>query len=235
MFRPVRWRDWQRLQSDPMKPNLALPCLCLVTDRERTASGDITSTVSAAVSGGVGMVQLRGKDYPAGELLCLANELRNATSGRALLIVNDRVDVAILSGADGVQLGESGLDVYSARKLVGPDMLIGRSAHSVEGAVEATSSGADFLVLGTIFETSTHPGAHTGGLELIRHVTGKVETPVIGIGGISESNVAEVVQSGAAGAAVITAISMAQHPAEAACRLSAAMTRVHSSVSEQIR
>ena len=181
------------------------------------------------------MVQLRGKDYPAGELLYLAKELRTATSGRALLIVNDRVDVAILSGADGVELGENALDVHSTRKLVGPDMLIGRSVHSVGGAVEAASSGADFLVLGTIFETSTHPGARTGGLELIRHVTGKVKTPVIGIGGISESSIAEVVQAGAAGAAVITAISMAQDPAEAASRLSAAMTRAHSSVSERRR
>ncbi len=218
-----------------MKPKLALPCLCLVTDRERTASGDIASTVSAAVDGGVGMVQLRGKDYPAGELLSLACKLRSATSGRALLIVNDRVDIAILSGADGVQLGEDALDVYSARGLVGADMLIGRSVHSVEGTVEAASSGADFLVLGTIFETSSHPGAQTGGIELVRDVTSRVKTPVIGIGGISESNVAEVVQAGAAGAAVITAISMAQDPAEAAYRLSAAMRNAHSKVAEQER
>ena len=152
-----------------------------------------------------------------------------------MLIVNDRVDVAILSGADGVQLGEDALDVHSARKLVGPDMLIGRSVHSAKGAVEAASSGADFLVLGTIFETSSHPGAQTGGLEFISDVVREVELPVMGIGGISESNVAEVIQAGAAGAAVITAISMAQDPAEAACRLSAAMRQAHSSVSEQIR
>ena len=210
-----------------MKPKLALPCLCLVTDRERTASGDIASAVSAAVDGGVGMVQLRGKDYPAGELLSLAHELRDATKGRALLIVNDRVDIAILCEADGVQLGEQALDVHSARRLVGPDMLIGRSVHSAEGAVEAAASGADFLALGTIFETSSHPGARTGGIELVRDATGRVETPVIGIGGISESNVAEVVRAGAAGAAVITAISMAQDPAEAASRLSAAMRRAY--------
>lgn len=210
-----------------MKPKLALPCLCLVTDRGRTASGNVVDTVSAAVDGGVGMVQLRGKDYPAGELLSLALELRDATAGRALLIVNDRVDIAILCEADGVQLGEQALDVHSARRLVGPDMLIGRSVHSAEGAVEAASSGADFLALGTIFETSSHPGARTGGIELVRDATGRVETPVIGIGGISESNVAEVVRAGAAGAAVITAISMAQDPAEAASRLSAAMRRAY--------
>ena len=134
------------------------------------------------------MVQLRDKDCPAEELLSLACELRRVTEGRALLIVNDRVDVALLSGADGVQLGEKALDAASARRLVGSEMLIGRSVHSVEGAAEAEADGADFLVLGTIFETASHPGADTGGLELVRDVTGMVGIPVIGIGGISESN-----------------------------------------------
>ena len=211
-----------------MKPKLPLPCLCLVTDRGRTASGDLVDTARAAVDGGAGMVQLREKDCPAGELLSLARELRSVTEGRALLIVNDRVDVAILSGADGVQLGENGLDVASARRLVGPEMLMGRSVHSVEGAVEAESSGADFLVLGTIFETASHPGADTGGLDLVRDVTGTVRIPVIGIGGISESNVAGLVESGAAGAAVITAISMTRDPEKAAFHLSAAMRRAYS-------
>ena len=182
----------------------------------------------AAVDGGVGMVQLREKDCPAGELLALARELRCVTEGRALLIVNDRVDIAMLCGADGVQLGENGLDAASARRLVGSDMLIGRSVHSVEGAVEAESAGADFLVLGTIFETASHPGADTGGLDLVRDVAGRVRIPVIGIGGISESNIAGLVESGAAGAAVITAISMVADPREAAARLSEAMRRAYS-------
>ena len=206
-----------------MKPELALPCLCLVTDRERTASGDVVAAVSDAVRAGVGMVQLREKDYPAGKLLSLAHKLRSVTEGRALLIVNDRVDVALLSGADGVQLGENALDAAAARGLVGHDMLIGRSVHSVEGAIEAESVGADFLVLGTIFETASHPGADTGGLELVRSVTRRVSIPVIGIGGISASNIAGLVQAGAAGAAVITAISMTDDPKTAASRLSAAM------------
>ena len=173
------------------------------------------------------MVQLREKDYPAGKLLSLARRLRSVTEGRALLIVNDRVDVALLSGADGVQLGENGLDAASARRLVGSDMLIGRSVHSVEGAVRAEADGADFLALGTIFETASHPGADTGGLGLVRNVTGQVEIPVIGIGGISESNVTGLVESGAAGAAVITAISMAADPKAASLGLSAAMRRAY--------
>ena len=211
-----------------MKSTLALPCLSLVTDRARTASGDIVSTVAAAVDGGVGMVQLRGKEYPAGELLSLAHKLRNATAGRALLIVNDRMDIAIMSGADGVQLGENSVDVQSARTLVGPDLLIGRSVHSVEGAADAAKSGADFLVLGTIFETSSHPGAQTGGTELVKDVTDRVEIPVIGIGGISESNIGGLVKAGAVGAAIITAISMDKDPEAASLGLSEAMRRAYS-------
>ncbi len=211
-----------------MKLKLALPCLCLVTDRGRSAAGDVADTVSAAVDAGVGMVQLREKGCPAGQLLSLARRLRSVTAGRALLIVNDRVDVAMLSGADGVQLGEKALDVRSARSLAGRNMLIGRSVHSVEGAVEAVSSGADFLVLGTIFETASHPGADTGGLEIVRRVTARVGIPTIGIGGISESNIGGLMRAGAAGAAVITAISMATDPKAAAAALSSAMRRSYS-------
>ena len=215
-------------QSSRVKPEIALPCLCLVTDRGRVASGDLVGMARAAVDGGAGMVQLREKDLPAGELLELARKLRGVTGGRALLVVNDRVDIALLSGADGVQLGENGLDVDSARRLVGPDMVIGRSVHSVEGAVKAESDGADFLVLGTIFETASHPGADTGGLELVREVTRGVGVPVIGIGGITASNAAGLVEAGAAGAAVITAVSMAADPRAAALGISEAMRRAYS-------
>ena len=178
------------------------------------------------------MVQLREKDCPAGELLALARELRSVTEGRALLIINDRVDIALLSGADGVQLGENGLDAASARRLVGSKMLIGRSVHSVEGAVKAEASGADFLVLGTIFDTASHPGADTGGLKLVRDVTDRVGIPVIGIGGISESNIAGLVESGAAGAAVITAVSMAADPKAASFKIRETMRQAYSCVAE---
>ena len=215
-----------------MPPRIDLPCLCLVTDRDRTASGDIVATVRAGLSGGGGMVQLREKDLPARQLLALAQRLRSATAGKALLIVNDRVDIAMLADADGVQLGEEGLDVRSARKLTGPDTLIGRSVHSVDGAVEAQAEGADFLVLGTIFETASHPGARTGGLGLVRDVTGKVGIPVLGIGGITADNVGGLIGSGAAGAAVITAISMDPAPGAAAGRLYGSLRRAYSKVRE---
>ena len=215
-----------------MKPELVAPTLCLVTDRRRTASGDLAGLAAAAVEGGVGMVQLREKDLPAGELLALARMLRRATVGRALLIVNDRVDVAMASGADGVQLGENGLDVASARRLAGASMLIGRSVHSAEGARAAEAEGADFLVLGTVFDTASHPGAETGGLELVREATAGVGVPVLGIGGVSESNVGGLMEAGAAGAAVISAISMDADPKGAAFRLREAMRRSYSDIAE---
>ena len=210
-----------------MKPNLDLPCLCLVTDRRLVASADLVGAVAEAVDGGVGMVQLREKDWPAAELLALARELRAVTQGKALLVVNDRLDIAILSGADGAQLGENALDVASARRLTGDDMLIGRSVHSAVGAVEAETSGADFLILGTLFKTSSHPGAQTAGLDIVRDVSERVSVPVLGIGGVSESNIDEVIGAGAAGAAVISAISMAKEPKEAASRLSEYMIRAY--------
>ena len=215
-----------------MKPELVAPTLCLVTDRRRTASGDLAALAAAVVEGGVGMVQLREKDLPAGELLALARMLRRATVGRALLIVNDRVDVAMASGADGVQLGENGLDVASARRLAGASMLIGRSVHSAEGARAAEAEGADFLVLGTVFDTASHPGAETGGLELVREATAGVGVPVLGIGGVSESNVGGLMEAGAAGAAVISAISMDADPKRAAFRLREAMRRNYSDIAE---
>ena len=206
-----------------MRPRLNTPCLCLVTDRKRTKSGDAAATVAASLDGGVGMVQLREKDMPPFELLRLARRLRLVTRGRALLVVNDRVDVAMLSGADGVQLGETALDVADVRKLVGPDILIGRSVHSEVGAVDAECQGADFLVLGTVFETASHPDGRVGGLDLVREVTGAVGIPVLGVGGITPANAASVIEAGASGAAVITAITMSDDPRTAASDLSAAI------------
>jgi thiamine-phosphate pyrophosphorylase len=207
-----------------MRPRLNTPCLCLVTDRKRTKSEDVAATVAASLDGGVDMVQLREKDMAPFELLRLARRLRRVTQGRALLIVNDRVDVALLAGADGVQLGETALDVSDVRQLVGPDMLIGRSVHSEVGAVDAECQGADFLVLGTVFETASHPDGRVGGLDLVREVTNSVGIPVLGIGGITKANAASVMEAGASGAAVITAITMADDPKSAASDLSAAIS-----------
>jgi thiamine-phosphate pyrophosphorylase len=163
------------------------------------------------------MVQLREKDLPGGLLLELAARLRKVAAGTALLVVNERVDVAMASGAGGVQLGEEGLPVEVAWRLAGEGSLIGRSVHSVEGALEAQEQGADFLVVGTIFPTGSHPGTEAAGPALLSSLAGRVGIPFLAIGGVTAENAAAVVDAGASGAAVISAILAARDP-EAAAR-----------------
>ena len=169
------------------------------------------------------MVQLREKDLPAAELYALALRLKSAIRGRALLFVNDRIDVALAADADGVQLGENALSLPVAKRIAGGELLLGRSVHSVDGAVNAEAQGADLLVLGTIFPTTSHPGARAGGAQLVREVAAAVRAPFLAIGGIDTSNVGEAVAGGAAGAAVITAITTASDPAAQSARLLDAM------------
>lgn len=207
------------------RPEIPIPCLCVVTDRARLSGGaDVVETAAAAVRGGAGMIQLRQKEMPAGALLRLARELREVSKGKALLIVNDRADVAALAGADGVQLGEGGIDVQSARRLLGDAALIGRSVHSVEGAIRAQSDGADYLILGTIFPTASHPGAPAAGLGLVKDAARAVSIPILGIGGIDEDGAPRLMRAGASGAAAISAISAAPNPTDAAKRLLSRLT-----------
>lgn len=199
------------------------PCLCLVTDRTLGDPENLVHRVAAAVAGGVDMVQLREKDLPGGSLLELAGEIKAAVAGRALLLINERVDVALAVGASGVQLGEEALPTANARDILGEEFLIGRSVHSVAGAGEAMTQGADFLVVGTIYSTRSHPGATPAGPELVRQISQRCNLPLIGIGGINEGNLADVLAAGAAGIAVITSILDAADPEAAARRLKQAM------------
>jgi thiamine-phosphate pyrophosphorylase len=195
------------------------PCLCLVTDRNLAGSGDLAHRVSLAVEGGVDMVQLREKDLPRSQLLKLATELWNAIGTRAFLIVNGQPDVTAEVGAQGVQLGEESMTVEAARKLLPPGALIGRSVHTVKAAVDAASEGADFLVVGTMFATASHPGVPPGGPVLMRAVAHDCRVPLIGIGGITRDNLSEVVAAGASGVAVIRSILAAPDPRAAAQEL----------------
>jgi thiamine-phosphate pyrophosphorylase len=196
-----------------------------VTDGNQTGGKPLEEVVAAAVAGGVNMVQLREKDLPAGRMLELATNLRRITQGRALLVVNDRIDVALLCGADGVQLGEEGVGLTDARRLGGEGLLLGRSVHGVEAADQATSDGADFLVVGTIFPTGSHPGAAAAGTELLSGIRARTDKPMLGIGGVDEHNIARVMAAGADGAAIISAISANPDPEEAASLIADQMRR----------
>jgi thiamine-phosphate pyrophosphorylase len=202
-----------------MKGKLTLPCLCLVTDRGLCRDTPLEEKVAQAVEGGVNLVQLREKDLPGGELLRLGERLREVTRGRALLFVNERVDVALLCGADGVQLGEEALPAGAVRRLVGDGLLIGRSVHSLEGALQAQEDGADLLVVGTIFPTASHPGTQPAGVGLLSEIARRVAIPLLAIGGVKAGNAPQVIEAGASGAAVISAILASPEPKRAAQEL----------------
>lgn len=153
------------------------------------------------------MVQLREKDLPASELLTLAREIRQLTAERALFLVNGRVDVALAIDADGVQLGEDAIPVEAVRELAGDRLLIGRSVHDVAGASAAAAAGADFLIAGTVFPSSSHPGRETAGVKLLQDLGTAVGIPYLAIGGVTSDNVARAIDAGASGAVAISAFS----------------------------
>ena len=212
-----------------MRRPLPYPALCLVTDRRICPADELPGRVASAIAGGVDVVQLRDKDLPGGALLELAAALRSVCAGRAWLLVNERVDVAVAAGADGVQLGEAALPTPLARAMlddaiVGNAAIIGRSVHSVDGALAAADGGADFLLVGTMFATGSHPGEEPSGPGLLRRIgAAGVGLPLLGIGGITADNVGAVLDAGAVGAAVISSVLGSADPECAARRLKGAM------------
>lgn len=178
----------------------------LISDRTRLRGRKLEEVASQAVDGGVHVVQLREKDLPSRELYELAITLHAVLRGRALLLVNDRVDVALAAGADGVHLPERSLPGKAVREIAGDACIIGRSVHSVEAAVQAERDGADFVEVGAVYETASKPGMAPAGVELVRAVADAVRLPVIAVGGVSADNVGDVVRAGADGVAVISAI-----------------------------
>ncbi len=199
------------------------PVLCFVVSRETVKGGDIEEAVRQAVAGGVNLVQLREPDAGAGELLELTRKLKAATRGRALLIVNDRIDVANAAEVDGVQLPEDGLPTRAARGLVGRYNVIGRSVHDLDVARAAIDEGADFALVGTIYKSTSHPDVKPAGVKLIEDITKDSSFPVLAIGGITADKVEEVVKAGAAGVAVVSAIGGSEDMKAAAEELSKAL------------
>lgn len=205
-----------------MPPALPYPCLCLVTDSAVCPPDALTARVAAAVAGGVDLVQFRDKEQPGGPMLAQVARLRSVTRGRALLLVNERADVALAAGADGVQLGEAAMATALVRPIVGAAALIGRSVHSAAAA--AAAAGADFLLVGTMFATRSHPGAEPAGPGLLERIAAAgVSRPLLGIGGVTPDNAGQLMAAGAYGAAVITNILASDDPEAAARRLKSAM------------
>lgn len=191
----------------------------LITDRKRSR-GILCHTIEEALLGGVDCVQVREKGGPARELYETALKLLPHTrEAGAMLLVNDRVDVALASGADGVHLAAKSLPPAKARELLGEKPLLGCSVHSLAEAREAASAGVDYVTFGHVYPTSSKPGLPPRGVRELAGIVESVQVPVLAIGGIDESNVGEVLETGCAGIAVISTIGAAQDPRLAARRL----------------
>ncbi|MDK9719142.1 MAG: thiamine phosphate synthase [Trichlorobacter sp.] len=192
--------------------------LHLVTDRTLSRGRSLVEVVQEAVAGGVTCVQLREKNCSTREFLDEALLLKELLQPLGLpLIINDRVDIALSVGADGVHLGQTDLPISHARRLLGPDCLIGVSAESVDDAIEAQQQGADYIGISPVFSTPTKTDtAPALGLEGIRRIREQVQIPLVGIGGINLTNARQVREAGADGVAVVSAIMSAESPRQAA-------------------
>lgn len=193
--------------------------LYLVTDRGLAGARSLRDVVAAAIRGGVTAVQLREKQCGTREFVALARALKAVTAPCGVpLIVNDRVDVALAAGADGVHVGQSDMDCRDVRRLLGPDAIVGLSVETMEQAEQTAASDVDYLGISPIFATptKTDTAAEWGldGLAALRRASRQV---LVAIGGIHASNAAKVIAAGADGIAVVSAICAAPDP-EAAAR-----------------
>jgi thiamine-phosphate pyrophosphorylase len=193
--------------------------LIVITDPDCGGGRTIVQVVRAALRAGAPSIQLRGKDQPAREQVELARALLAETrAAGALLWVNDRLDVALAAGADGVHLGQDDLPLDAARRIVPAGFLVGISAETAELARVAERDGASYVGTGPVYATGSKADAGDAvGCERISEVARAVRIPVVGIGGIGAANAGEVVRAGAAGVAVISAVMRAADP-EAATR-----------------
>lgn len=191
--------------------------LYLVTDRTLSPR-PLLDVIEECFGAGLRALQLREKDLGVRDLLALASPLRDgARRHGARLLVNDRADVALAVGADGVQRTHASMPVEALRAVGGAGLLIGASVHSVEEARHAALHGADFLVFGPVYDTpSKRRFGEPLGLEALGRVAAATDLPVLGIGGITPGRTREVLAAGAHGVAVISAILAAHRPADAA-------------------
>jgi thiamine-phosphate pyrophosphorylase len=180
--------------------------LYVIPDRAIGAPLSLEEQARFAVEGGATAIQLRDKEMDGGELLRTAKILSALCGERGVLfIVNDRLDVALLSGADGVHLGQSDLPVREARRLAPRPFIVGASAHTPEEVLRAESDGADYVGLGAVFETGSKGGAAVIGLERLRETAAVAALPSAAIGGITAENLPDVMRCGVDGVSVISA------------------------------
>lgn len=195
--------------------------LYLITDRKQVRGAGLCQVIEEALKGGVKAVQLREKDLSGSALYAVACEMRDLTSRYgARFFINDRVDIALAAAADGVHLGVESMPVAAARKILGVEKLIGVSCHDRLSALKAQQDGADFITFGPVYPTPSK--ARYGepvGIGKLAEISKALHIPVFALGGVSLSNVRQVITCGAHGIALISAVIAAEEPAREAAKL----------------
>ena len=190
-----------------MKCNREQLLLYAVTDRSHLGEKSLYTAVEEALEGGVTFLQLREKHLPEEEILAEAKALLPLCHAHGVpLIINDSVDIALAAGADGVHVGQEDLEAGMARERLGPDKILGISAHNVEEALRAEKAGADYLGVGAMFPTGTKHNVVPTSPETLKAICAAVSIPVVAIGGVGADNLPQLSGCGMAGAAVVSAI-----------------------------
>ena len=181
--------------------------LYFITDSTLTKKS-VIEDVKSAIKGGVKIIQYREKNASTKHMLEEANEIKKLCKKyNVIFIINDRIDIKLAVDADGIHLGQDDMPYEIARKLLGKNKIIGVTTHNVEESVQAEKMGADYVGLSPIFSTNTKPDAGKAcGTEMIKKVRKHVKIPIVAIGGISESNISQVLRAGAMNIAIISAI-----------------------------
>ena len=196
--------------------------LYVIVDPEATRGRDVIEVAQAALRGGASVIQLRDKTRDKGEVLEIARTLKSLCDEHdALFIVNDDADIAYLSEAHGLHVGQTDLPVGEARRVLSPAQIIGRSNNGTTEALDSEQQGADYLAVGAVYSTTTvgKSGRTAVGPEMIRQVKQAVSAPVVAIGGINAENIADLARASADCICVVSAVTYAENPESAAAEL----------------
>ena len=190
--------------------------LYAVTDRAWVGTKSLYEQVKEALENGVTCVQLREKELNESDFLKEAKQISTLCKEyKVPFIVNDNVNIAIACKADGIHIGQEDMELTNVRKLVGEDMIIGVSAHTVEEAIKAQEGGADYIGIGAVFATSTKTDVDVLSFETLKSICEAVDIPTVAIGGIKKDNICKLKGSGIDGVAVVSAIFAAKDIATA--------------------
>ena len=197
----------------PKKDLLKKHCLYLIVDKKNSCNRSIPAMVARIKGSGAGIIQFRDKQSRKGSIIKEALFLRKALSNsKTLFIINDYLDVAKILNCDGLHLGQEDSSLRIARKILGPDKIIGVSCHNLKQALKAQKEGADYIGFGPVFPTTTKPRIKkTTGLNLMKELNKKMKIPFFAIGGINKSNINRVLSSGTDKVAICSAILKAKN------------------------